>query len=49
MVEVRMSPAAQAVQAALLLLGYRLTDEQAEAIANAALQAAQGNENDADR
>jgi hypothetical protein len=37
-----MTAAAQAVQAALLLLGYRLTDEQAEYVANAALQAGGG-------
>jgi hypothetical protein len=34
--------AARAVQAALLLLGHRLTDEQAEYVANAALQAGGG-------
>jgi hypothetical protein len=37
-----MSAAAKAVQAALLLLGHRLTDEQAEYVAKAALQAEGG-------
>jgi hypothetical protein len=37
-----MTPAAQAVQAALLLLGHRLTDEQSEYVAKVALQAGGG-------
>jgi hypothetical protein len=37
-----MSAAAKAVQAALLLLGHRLTDEQAEYVAKVAIGAGGG-------